>query len=332
LCYLGTTLPLWRFTQPFMITSAWLILLAMGATMGGILVATVSGSPGTGFEIPPLIASSQPNLGPLWPILFITLSGGAVSGWQALVATFGTSRQLWKESDALPVTAGATFTQAVLVALVIIFAASLGVSAHLFDPAQGYRLVAGPASVFANGMSQFLGAVGVSPARGNALAILFLALLSLTTLPLLLRYSHLIGAELFGRIAAFQDRRRGTLIPLALVLLLALSGLWQWSWPLFGGINLLLSGFALLFVSLWLKKQTKPYYWTLVPGILASLTAFAALFYTALYTALYKNILLAGSQTHAVSSGGLIGNFITASLGVYFLYFGIALMSPLQKG
>jgi hypothetical protein len=41
---------------------------------------------------------------------------------------------------------------------------------------------------------------------------------------------------------------------------------------------------------------------------------------------------LAGSQTHAVSSGGLIGNFITASLGVYFLYFGIALMSPLQKG
>lgn len=316
-CYLGATLPLWRFTQPLNITAAWLILLGMGAAIGGIVIATFTGSVKTAFEIPPLIRGSQPNLGPLWPILFITLSGGAVSGWQALVSTYGTSRQLWKESEALPVTAGAAFTQAVLVVLVIIFAAALGVSAHLFNPAQGYRLVAGSASVFANGMSQFLSAAGIPSAWGSALAILFLALVSLTTLPLVLRYCRIIGAELFGeRFPAFEDPRRGAFIALALVLPLTLSGFWQWLWPLFGGANLLLSGFALLLASVWLRGQGKPYRWTFWPAMFAYITGVGALLYTTIYQALYKDIILAGEQQ---TPGAALGNLVSAIFGIYFL-------------
>ena len=109
-CYLGSVLPIWRFAQPVNYTSFWFVALGILGSIIGILIATFTGSVGTSFEIPAFVAWNQPHLGWLWPILFVTISCGAVSGWHSLVSTSGTARQLEKETDALPVGAGAMFT------------------------------------------------------------------------------------------------------------------------------------------------------------------------------------------------------------------------------
>ncbi len=110
-CYLGSVLPIWRFAQPVNYTSFWFVFLGIIGSIIGITIATFSGTVNTSFEIPAYVTAFQPHLGPIWPILFVTISSGAVSGWHSLVSTSGTARQLEKETDTLPVAAGAMFTE-----------------------------------------------------------------------------------------------------------------------------------------------------------------------------------------------------------------------------
>jgi len=155
-CYLGSVLPIWRFAQPVNYTSFWFVFLGIVGSMIGVVVATFTGAVNTSFEIPAFVTAFQPHLGPIWPLLFVTISCGAISGWHSLVSTSGTARQLEKETDALPVGGGAMYTEAVLGVLSVVFAATIGVAAGKYDPAQGYKLVAGAGGVFAVGMAKFM--------------------------------------------------------------------------------------------------------------------------------------------------------------------------------
>ncbi|MCD6361376.1 MAG: carbon starvation protein A, partial [Armatimonadetes bacterium] len=82
--YLGATLPIWRFAQPVNYVSFYVV--ALGLLLGGI--GALVGHPD--FTIP---AFTKPiiQIGPIWPILFVTLACGAVSGWHSLVSTSGTA-------------------------------------------------------------------------------------------------------------------------------------------------------------------------------------------------------------------------------------------------
>jgi carbon starvation protein len=143
ICYLGAVLPIWRFSVPFNYVSSWIVILGIVLAVGGLILGTLNGSINSEFEIPPLVTTYQPNLGPIWPILFVTLSSGAISGWHALVTTFSTSRQVEKEPLAMPITTGSMFGETIMVAVVIIFAATFGVSSGTFNPETGYSLSAG---------------------------------------------------------------------------------------------------------------------------------------------------------------------------------------------
>ncbi len=111
-CYLGSVLPIWRFAQPVNYVAFWLVLFGiLGAIVGIFFTMPSFGDfPAfTGFYAKGIIAPGVDT--PLWPILFVTIACGAVSGWHSLVSTSGTARQLEKETDALPVGAGAMFTE-----------------------------------------------------------------------------------------------------------------------------------------------------------------------------------------------------------------------------
>ncbi|MEJ2348179.1 MAG: carbon starvation CstA family protein [Anaerolineales bacterium] len=321
-CYLGSVLPIWRFAQPVNYTSFWFVFLGIIGSIIGILIATFTGAVNTGFDIPAFVTAFQPQLGPIWPLLFVTISCGAVSGWHSLVSTSGTARQLEKETDALPVGAGAMYTEAVLGVLSVVFAATIGVAAGMYDPAQGFRLTAGAAGVFAGGMAQFLSVIGIPSALGGAIGAVFLTVMAVTVMQLVLRFMRVASAELVGdSVPAFKNAHVGTLIAVLLTLFIIVFGFWQWIWVLFGGSNQLFAGMALLLVSIWLAQQAKPFNWAFWPGMFMYVTTVAALLYTSLYNAIYKGIITASE----LSPGFLIGNIISAAFGLYMVVAAVIL-------
>lgn len=321
-CYIGAVKPIWRFAQPINYTAFWFIALGVVGAIVGIVMATFLGNLPISFEIPAFVAISQPNIGPIWPILFVTISCGAVSGWHALVSTFSTSRQIEKETQALPVTVGATFAQSILVILGIVFAASLGVSAARFNPDLNYQLVAGPAGVFAHGMVHFLNVIGLPLNLGDTVSALFVTVMALTTLQLVLRFMRMASGDLLGdSLPIMKNPEISTLVAVFLCLFMIVFGFWQWTWVLFGAANQMLAAIALLMVSVWLAEQHRANRWVLFPAIFLFFTSMAALFYVSAYKALYQGILLVSEQ----SPGLTIGHLISAFVGLLIMLIGLFL-------
>lgn len=92
ICYLGAVLPIWRWAQPINYVAFWIVLVGI---IGGV-IGLVIWHPGLG-DFPTFTAFNVAGLGPLWPILFVTIACGAISGWHSLVSSSGTARQLEKE-------------------------------------------------------------------------------------------------------------------------------------------------------------------------------------------------------------------------------------------
>jgi len=325
-CYLGSVLPIWRFAQPVNYTSFWLVAISIVLSLLGIVIATFTGSVGTAFEIPAFVTLFQPHLGPIWPLLFVTISCGAVSGWHSLVSTSGTARQLEKETDVLPVGGGAMYTEAVLGVLSVVMGATLIARADgtaIYDAANGYRLMAGAAGVFAGGMARFMSVVGIPTSLGSAIGSIFLVIMATTVMQLVLRFMRIASAELLGdRMPAFKNPHVGSLVAIALTLFLVYVGFWQWLWVMFGGSNQLFAGMALLLITIWLAQQGKRHNWVFIPGVFMYATTVAALLYVSLYNHLYKGILVADP---APTAPFLIGNLFSFVLGMYMAISAIIL-------
>ncbi len=319
ICYLGAVLPIWRFSVPFNYVSSWIVLLGFGLAIVGLLFGTLSGSISAVFEIPALVSTFHPDLGPIWPILFVTLSSGAVSGWHSMVSTFSTSHQIEKEPLAMPITSGAMFGETVIVVVVIIFAATFGVSSGTFNSGDNFSLTAGPASVFAIGLARTWNAIGFSELIGGSFSALFLTLMGLTVLQLVLRFSGLVGSDLFGkRISALGKPKINLLFIIILALIIIISGFWQSLWVLFAGANQLLAAIVLLLGSAWLVKQGKPFWWALIPAVSLFVTAMAALFYTSIYQALYQQLLF----DLDTPPSSILGDLVTVIFGILFMILG----------
>jgi carbon starvation protein len=272
-CYLGSVLPIWRFAQPVNYVSFWLVLMGIVGSIIGIFVRM----PSLG-DFPAFTTFSVAGLGPMWPLLFVTIACGACSGWHSLVSTSGTARQLEKETDALPVGAGAMFTECVLGVLSVTFAVTA------FGGFAGYKaqLAKGAGAVFAGGMAEYLNVLGIPKTFGGAFGAAFLVIMALTVMQLVLRFMRVASAELVGdRIPAFKNVHFGTIVGLALTLMILWTNFWQRIWILFGGSNQLFAGLALVLITIWLAQSGKSYQWAMWPAIFMYVTTVAALIVTA---------------------------------------------------
>jgi len=306
-CYIGSVLPIWQFAQPVNYVSFWLVFAGIVGAIIGILIQ----HPGfgdfpayAGFMVPGVLAPGFAT--PLWPILFVTISCGAVSGWHSLVSTAGTARQLEKETDALPVAGGAMFTESVLGVLSLVFAAAA------FGGFAGYKavLAKGPGVVFAGGMAHFLNVLGIPVAFGGAFGAVFLTVMALTVMQLVLRFMRVASAELVGdALPAFRNPHFGSIVGIVFTLVILWTGFWQRIWILFGGSNQLFAGLALMLVTLWLAQQGKAYKWVLWPAVFMYVTTVAALLYTA-----YVSFLAALKP--GIASAFVFGNLLAAAIGL----------------
>jgi carbon starvation protein len=254
---------------------------------------------------------------PLWPILFVTIACGACSGWHSLVSTSGTARQLEKETDALPVGAGAMFTECVLGVLSVVFAVTAfgGFTGYMDKLTKG----GGPGAVFADGMAEYLSVLWVPKAFGGSFGRAFLVIMALTVMQLVLRFMRVASAELVGdAVPAFKNVHFGSIVGLLLTLMILWTGFWSRIWILFGGSNQLFAGLALVLITIWLVQSGKAYQWAMWPAIFMYVTTVAALIVTAY-------VSFQAAFTPGLKAAFVFGNLVAAAIGVVLVILSLVL-------
>ena len=272
ICYFGAVLPIWRWAQPINYVAFWIVLAGViGGTLGLLIWHPDMGT----FEA--VRTWDVPNLGPMWPILFVTIACGAISGWHSLVSSSGTARQLEREGDALFVGGGSMFLE-MFFALIAFLTATVAVQG--FDGYQAAGGGAAPAKVFTVGLATFMNKWGLPMDFGQAYGGVFLTLMALTIMYLVVRFMRVASAEALGaRFPIIKNVHVGTIIALVLTLVLIWLVPFLSIWVMFGAANQLMASLALLLVTLWLMSKGKNYQWTFWPFVFMFITTMAALVY-----------------------------------------------------
>jgi carbon starvation protein len=332
LCYFGAVLPIWRWAQPINYVAFWIVFLGILFGTLGLLIwhpslpatfpafnnldATITYTAKEGGND---VVKTVAALGPLWPVLFVTIACGAISGWHSLVSSSGTARQLEREGDALFVGGGAMFLEMFL-AVLSLLTAVVGVGA-VSGPAGGWNGYAGMiaagknAGIFAAGLSEFLTYVFIPKAFGLPYAMVFLTLMALTIMYLVVRFMRVASAEFIGdRVPIMKNAHIGSLVALIFSAILIWTGFWQRLWVLFGGANQLMASLALLIVSLWLLANRKSIWWAFIPFVFMFVTTIAALIINGwqAFEAVGKAVMAGGN----VAWDAVVGNVIAGCLAL----------------
>jgi carbon starvation protein len=268
--YAAAVLPTPLFVQPtnylaFYPAYAAIILLLVGALATPFTNISVTMPPG------PILFSA--GTGPLWPILFVAIACGAISGWHSLVSSSSSSKQLDIETDALPVGGGAMLSEGLL-ALVSLIAYM--VLAPSFFAKGNYPSWVEGAIVLT---SPFLGG---RAAAGTVLTVFFglvLVIYALTVQALVTRFFRLVAGETWseGRFRVFGNKHVATVVGLGVPWAFAVSGSWWALWLYFGGSNQLLAGLAIMLISIHLARVRAPTKYSLIPGVFMIVTTLSAL-------------------------------------------------------
>jgi carbon starvation protein len=273
--YLGTNLAIWRFAQPVNYIGFWIMALTIGLSAIGAVLAPFTNASVSNFQVDafkgfaPTQATGAIQI--LWPMLFVTIACGAISGWHALFGSVGTARQLEYETDALPVGGGGMFSENTLGLLSLTAVAITGGLAG--------------AAAFAGGIGRLLnvttfGALPVS--FGTALGFGAFVVIVLTVVQLVFRVMRVTLGEWLGDWwVGFRNQHVATIVGSVLVLLLVLSGTWVYLWQLFGASNQLLAALSLLLVTLWLRSTGKNPAFAGIPMVFMYVTTVAASLITA---------------------------------------------------
>ncbi len=259
-CFIASTTPVWILLQPRDYLSSYLLYASVLGGFLGILLG------GIAIQYPAFKTWHEPQMGTLFPILFITVACGACSGFHSIVASGTSSKQLNKESDARTVGYGAMLIEGFVAVIALSTVAILVKGDPLTTKA--------PLVVYGTGMGKFLSMLGIPAKLGFSFGLLALSTFILTTLDTATRLGRYIFEEFF-KLKGAKTRYLSTIATLTLPAILVLITLkdpqgnpmpaWRAIWPVFGASNQLLAGLALLVVAVWLSKVGKKLTFLLVP-------------------------------------------------------------------
>ncbi len=280
--FAASVTPVWILLQPRDYLNSFLLYALILGGFVGIFFFSPQ------INIQPVTNFSVENLGLLFPILFVTVACGAISGFHSLVGSGTTAKQLDKETDAKPIGYGGMLIEGVLAVLALIAVASL--THNEFNTFYTSKFFV---SAFAEGIGRFISSIPLlnipltSARTFTALAVSAFALTSLDTATRLARFAfqeffETEPKEAKAKTNLLENRFLATLITVAFGAALTFSGKSDAIWPVFGSANQLLAALALLAVTLWLARQQKSYLFTLIPMIFmfaVTLSALVALFY-----------------------------------------------------
>jgi len=206
------------------------------------------------------------GLGYIFPVLFVTVACGAISGFHSLVASGTTSKQVNKPGDVKLIAFGGMLIES--------FLAIVAIGAVLVIDRADYvsRLpLEGPVNLFADGLGFVIASLGIPESVAISFVALTVSTFALTSLDTCTRLARFTFQEYFDdqQVGTFQkmgaNRFFATAVVILFALLLLLSGEFTAIWPIFGSANQLLAAVALLTVAVWLIKQKKPANFVLIP-------------------------------------------------------------------
>lgn len=282
--YIASTLPVTTLLQPRDYLNAWQLFIAMGLLILGVLVSAPS-------IVAPAFNPSPEGAPGFMPFLFITIACGAISGFHSLVSSGTSAKQVNNETDARLVGYGSMLTEAALATLVIIaVAAGIGIAYTTRDGTlltgaaawnehyASWSAAAGLGSkvaAFVEGAANMIASLGVPTQLGIIIMGVFVASFAGTTLDTATRIQRYVITELAQdlKVPALADRYVATGIAVVTAAGLAFyNGAGGKGalvlWPLFGTVNQLLAGLALLVITYYLKMKGSRYHYTLIPALL----------------------------------------------------------------
>lgn len=267
--FISSRLPVWTLLQPRDYINSHQLFLGLAILYLGIFVAAPT-------MVAPMVNSNATDVS-MFPLLFITIACGAISGFHGLVSSGTTSKQLNKETDARYVGYFGAIGEGSL-ALLSVIAASVAF-ATVGEWSKGYEnfLAAsgGALNAFVTGAAKIAGGLGISEAVGQAFVAVIVISFAATSLDTSVRLMRYILSEL-GSVYKVKSLENGTVATTTAVVLSTLlifsvdggrgvgSGGWL-LWPLFGTANQLLAGISLLIIMVWLMRNKRNFWPVFVP-------------------------------------------------------------------
>ncbi len=298
--FVASVLPVWLLLQPRDFLNSFLLLAMLLAAFVGVLVA----QPAMNLPVfTGVIVKGQY----IFPMLFVTVACGAISGFHALVSSGTSSKQVGNEKDMKLISFGGMLLESFLAVIALVCVGALATSTSM---PQGT-----PPVVFANALAGFLAQVGLPTDTVFTLITLAISAFALTSLDSVARIGRLAFQELFhseeGLFRILSSNFFATFITLALGLALTLGG-YQSIWPLFGSANQLLAALALIALSVFLEKTGKKNFMLGIP-----MYAMLLITVTSLGMLIYSNImkLSAGTATFATNGLQLVFAILLLALG-----------------
>lgn len=301
--------PVSALLQPRDYLNSYLLIFMIAAAVVGVFVSNPSCNLAafTGFCVDGQY---------LFPILFVTIACGAVSGFHSLVPSGTASKQIKNEKNMLPVSFGAMLMESLLAVIALIAVASFG-----NGEAAAQSLVTQP-QIFAGAIANFLTAIGLPYNLVFTLINLAVSAFALTSLDSVARVGRLSFQEFFLDDDVNDKNRKpwqslmtnkyfATVLTLVLAYLLTKVG-YKEIWPLFGSGNQLLSVLALVACAVFLKKTKRQGAMLWIPTVFMIAVTF---------TALGMTIYHLGGQL--VTTGLDLGNTLQLIFAVLLLLLGI---------
>ena len=251
---------------------------------------------------------------PMFPMLFVTVACGAISGFHSLVSSGTTSKQLDSEGNAKLIGYGSMLLEGVLAVVAVVAVGYVG-----GDKLTELLKNGGPVNVFADGVGTFMTKLGFSFGVAKGFVALTISAFAMTTLDTATRLGRFIFQELFTKVDPKTGEAEGNVLTnpfVATLITVVLAGYMSLGsyltiWPIFGAANQLLAALSLLAVGVWLKSVGRDNLMVLIPMMFMFCVTLVAL----------AQIIFANMATH----------IITAALGSILFILAIALFFEARK-
>ena len=304
--FVASIAPVWILLQPRDYLNSFLLYLMIIAAFLGICFYQPT------MEISPFVGFDLGHGQWLFPVLFVTVACGAISGFHSLVSSGTSSKQLDNEKNAKLIGYGSMLIEGLLAICAIISVAYVAA-----DKLPALLKAGGPVNAFSQGTATFMTALGLDFNLSKEFVALTISAFALTTLDTATRLGRFIFQELVTRpvesrnggkeqpIAAFLGNRYvATAITIALAWYMSV-GSYLTIWPIFGTANQMLAALSLLAIAAWLRKENRKTFMVTIPMYFMFAVTFCSLGQL-IYANLGKNWLIVGiSAGLAVLSAAL---------------------------